>query len=141
MPVQTKPYTITPIPMGKSNAYLVSATGFTFLIDAGCDKNIHKIERTLQRNGLDITDIDLIIVTHTHYDHVGRLAEIREKSGAKVLVHRDEADCLKKGYTPFPKGTMVFSRLISGVGNRFFQAWGSIHLLILMSVLTGNVSF
>jgi glyoxylase-like metal-dependent hydrolase (beta-lactamase superfamily II) len=59
----------------------------------------------------------LIILTHTHYDHTGCLAEIKKRSGAKVLVHASEKECLEKGITPFPRGTMWFSKMISGIGN------------------------
>ncbi len=110
--------------MGQSNAYLVTGTDYTFLVDAGYANKIHVLEEKLKENGLEFADIDLIILTHTHYDHVGCLANIKERSGAKILVHRDEADCLKKGHTPFPEGTMLFSSIISKIGNRFLSNIG-----------------
>ncbi|MDI3485234.1 MBL fold metallo-hydrolase [Methanolobus sp. WCC1] len=117
-------YNITPIPMGKSNAYLVSAPDLVILIDTGCSKNLKPLEQVLRQKELQITDINYIVVTHAHYDHVGHLAEIREKSGAKVLAHRDAVDYLKNGHTPFPKGTMLLFKIISNAGNRFFSVGG-----------------
>lgn len=117
-------YNITPIPMGKSNAYLVSAPDLVILIDTGCSKNLKPLEQVLRQKELQITDIDYIVVTHAHYDHVGHLAEIKEKSGAKVLAHRDTVDFLKKGHTPFPEGTMLLFKIISNAGNRFFSVGG-----------------
>jgi glyoxylase-like metal-dependent hydrolase (beta-lactamase superfamily II) len=117
-------YNITPIPMGKSNAYLVSAPDLVILIDTGCSKNLKPLEQVLRQKELQITDIDYIVVTHAHYDHVGHLAEIKEKSGAKVLAHRDAVDYLKNGHTPFPKGTMLLFKIISNAGNRFFSVGG-----------------
>ncbi|KXS40280.1 MAG: Zn-dependent hydrolase, glyoxylase [Methanolobus sp. T82-4] len=124
MAEQTNTYTITPIPMGKSNAYLVSNPDLVILVDTGSSKNIKNLELALKQNELGISDIDFIIVTHAHSDHVGHLAEIKEKSDAKVLAHRSAVKYLKKGYTPFPEGTMLFSRIISKIGNRFFSSGG-----------------
>ncbi|MCQ1534768.1 MBL fold metallo-hydrolase [Methanosarcina sp. KYL-1] len=106
--------------MGHSNAYLLTAGGSAVLVDTGCPGKINKLESALRENGLDFPDLGLVILTHTHYDHAGCLAEIKERSGAKVLVHEAEAGCLEKGYTPFPKGTMWFSRIISGLANSLF---------------------
>jgi glyoxylase-like metal-dependent hydrolase (beta-lactamase superfamily II) len=120
----SKAYIITPIPMGKSNTYLFSSNDLVILIDTGCSKNLNPLEQALNQNELEITDIDYIIVTHSHYDHVGHLAEIKEKSGATILAHRDAVDYLKKGHTPFPDGTMLPFKVISKAGNRFFSSGG-----------------
>ena len=114
-------YHVIPIPMGTSNAYLVYGSDSTLLIDAGNKGKIRYLEATLKHEGLDISDIDIVILTHTHYDHVGCLAGIKEKSGAKVLVHRDEANFLVDGCTPFPKGIMWFSKIIYQIGHGFFS--------------------
>jgi len=48
--------------------------------------------------GFDPSDIKRIIMTHTHLDHIGCLAEIREAfPGAQLWVHRLEAELLEKG--------------------------------------------
>lgn len=121
MAEKSKGCNVIPVSMGKSNAYLVSYEGSVILIDAGCERKIHNLKLALKQNALGMSDINLIIVTHSHYDHVGCLAEIKEKSGAKVLAHIDEAEYLKKGHTPFPEGTMLPFKLISKTGNRFFS--------------------
>lgn len=141
MPPENKSCKIIPVPMGQSNAYLVSGINYTFLVDAGYANKIHLLEEKLKENGLEFTDIDLIILTHTHYDYVGCLDEIKEKRGAKVLVHKDEAGCLKKGYTLFPKGTMLFSKFVSKIGNRFFAGTGNFFRLNLISASMENMNF
>ncbi|WMW25175.1 MBL fold metallo-hydrolase [Methanolobus sediminis] len=83
MAEQSKTYNITPIHIGKSNAYLVTGSDLVILVDTGCSGNLSLLEQALDQNNLQITDIDYIIVTHSHYDHVGHLAEIKEKSGIK----------------------------------------------------------
>lgn len=38
--------------------------------------------------------IKYIILTHGHFDHIGALAEIKDKTGARVAVHKDDKDML-----------------------------------------------
>ena len=56
-------------------------------------------------------------IHYTKLYDTGCLAEIKKRSGAKVLVHASEKGYLEKGLTPFPEGTMWFSKIISGIGN------------------------
>ncbi|WP_410509399.1 MBL fold metallo-hydrolase [Methanosarcina hadiensis] len=113
----SRPYNIVMIPMGHSNSYLIVSKGQGILVDAGCPGKIKNLEIVLERNNLGFSDIALVVLTHTHYDHVGCLAEIKEKSGAKILAHEKEKEFLEKGMTPFPEGTLWFSKIISRIGN------------------------
>jgi glyoxylase-like metal-dependent hydrolase (beta-lactamase superfamily II) len=103
--------------MGHSNSYLIISGDKVLLVDAGCPGKLQNLQAALEQNNLTFTDIVLVILTHTHYDHTGCLAEIKKRSGAKVLVHASEKRHLEKGSTPFPEGTMWFSKIISGIGN------------------------
>ncbi|MGD2127046.1 MAG: MBL fold metallo-hydrolase, partial [Desulfobacteraceae bacterium] len=48
--------------------------------------------------GIRIEDVKRIIMTHTHLDHIGCLAEIQEQiPHAELWVHMDEAEALEKG--------------------------------------------
>jgi ribonuclease BN (tRNA processing enzyme) len=54
-----------------NNNALVYSEGRTLLIDCG-----HTAPRALHRLGIPLTDIDAILVTHIHADHVGGLEEL-----------------------------------------------------------------
>src|SRR6056297_2877271 len=109
---------------GSSNVYLIKNGNNSILIDAG-NKNKHKkILKTVTNQGLKESDIKLIILTHTHYDHSGSLAELKNETGAKVAVSAKEAEELKNGYTPFPKGTSPFFRFIIKMGQKYFSSMG-----------------
>jgi hydroxyacylglutathione hydrolase len=111
------PCSIITTPMGHSNAYLIVSGGRGILVDAGSKGKMKNLQITLEKNNLAFSDIALVVLTHTHYDHVGCLAEIKDRSGVKVLAHASEKEYLEKGITPFPRGTMFFSKIISGIGN------------------------
>jgi glyoxylase-like metal-dependent hydrolase (beta-lactamase superfamily II) len=72
------------------NVYLVMAET-PVLIDTGMRpeptiKNIQKY--------IDPRDIELIILTHCHHDHSAGAPRIREATGAKVLIHEEDAGLL-----------------------------------------------
>lgn len=39
--------------------------------------------------------VEYIILTHGHFDHIMGVAKAREATGAKILIHKDDAICLK----------------------------------------------
>jgi len=107
---------VIPIPMTASNAYMVVNGKRVVLIDAGMKKKEQKIVAALARMKLSLDDIQLIILTHTHYDHCGSLKALQGMTKAKVLVHKAEAGCLRQGYCEVPKGTMFFPKIMSAIG-------------------------
>jgi len=68
------------------------------LIDAGLvGKGSYKIQ-SIQKAGVDLSAIKRIIMTHTHLDHIGCLAEISKQiPWAELWVHHLEADLLEQG--------------------------------------------
>lgn len=65
----------------ESNAYLIDSRRKT-LVDAGMDG-----QRVLKKlpDGLD-----LIVLTHCHFDHIGAVPEIVKATGAKVAIHEKD---------------------------------------------------
>jgi hydroxyacylglutathione hydrolase len=71
-----------------SNAYLIDARRKT-LVDAGMDS-----VRVLR----EIPDgLDLIILTHCHYDHIGAVPDIVKATGAGVAMHEKDVALLRSG--------------------------------------------
>lgn len=78
----------TPFPVGPVNVFLVKDEA-PLLIDAAC-RMPHAYERLVSRlreNGLRVSDIRRVLLTHGHLDHVGLLSEIVAESGAEVYAH------------------------------------------------------
>ncbi|PRX29332.1 glyoxylase-like metal-dependent hydrolase (beta-lactamase superfamily II) [Orenia metallireducens] len=109
------------VKMGKSNSYLIQGEEGLILVDAGIPNKVTNLVKVLKKINKDILDINLIIATHVHYDHVGSLSKIKDKSGALVLVHSKEKDLLAAGSSGFPKGTIFFSKIISRLANKFLK--------------------
>lgn len=68
------------------------------LIDSGLiGKGKYKIQSILQ-NGIDLAAIKRVIMTHTHFDHIGCLSEIQKQiPWAELWVHDLEAEPLEQG--------------------------------------------
>jgi hydroxyacylglutathione hydrolase len=115
---------IVRIRMGTSNAYLVAHKGHAILIDAGMKKKEKKIIVALQRINISPADVQLIILTHAHYDHCGSLKALKDITKAKIIVHKAEAECLKEGYCDLPKGTMWFSKALAAIGRTLAKKMG-----------------
>jgi glyoxylase-like metal-dependent hydrolase (beta-lactamase superfamily II) len=75
----------TPFAVGRVNCYLIEDERLT-LIDAGprSDQSLAALEELTEETGHRIEDIDLIVATHQHLDHIGLIRTVAERSGAEV---------------------------------------------------------
>jgi hydroxyacylglutathione hydrolase len=82
------------------------------LIDPGLTgKGNYKIE-SIKKMGIELSDIKRVIMTHTHFDHIGCLSEIKKKiPGAELWIHTLEADPLEKGDERTVYGMGMFQKM------------------------------
>jgi glyoxylase-like metal-dependent hydrolase (beta-lactamase superfamily II) len=75
----------TPFQVGRVNAYLIEDSPLT-LVDSGPNsaKALDELEQALGTFGHAIEDIELLIVTHQHIDHIGLASILARRSGAEV---------------------------------------------------------
>jgi glyoxylase-like metal-dependent hydrolase (beta-lactamase superfamily II) len=75
----------TPFQVGRVNTYLLEDQPLT-LVDSGPNsgKALDELERQLEALGHRIEDIELVIVTHQHIDHLGLVDIVAKRSGADV---------------------------------------------------------
>jgi glyoxylase-like metal-dependent hydrolase (beta-lactamase superfamily II) len=75
----------TPFAVGRVNCYLLEDEPLT-LIDTGPNsgKALDELQGKLAERGHSIDDLELVIVTHQHIDHIGLVEIIVEHSGAQV---------------------------------------------------------
>ncbi len=82
------------------------------LIDPGLTgKGTYKIE-SIQKMGIELEDIKRIILTHTHFDHIGCLAEIQKKiPRAELWIHSLEAEPIERGDERTVYGMQMFQSM------------------------------
>ncbi len=75
----------TPFAVGRVNCYLIEDEPLT-LVDTGPNsgKALDELQRGLADRGHSIEDLELVILTHQHIDHLGLVEIIAERSGADV---------------------------------------------------------
>ncbi|HSG80928.1 MAG TPA: MBL fold metallo-hydrolase [Gemmatimonadota bacterium] len=78
------------MPVGpfQANAYLAicEATGKCALVDPGADA-----ERLLQAVANEKAEVEVILLTHAHLDHIGGVADAKRETGAPVYLHPADA--------------------------------------------------
>ena len=75
----------TPFAVGRVNCYLVEDEPLT-LVDTGPNsgKALFELERGLAEHGRRVEDLELIVLTHQHIDHIGLADILARRSGADV---------------------------------------------------------
>jgi len=58
------------------------------LIDTGYISDFDETEKSITKLGVKLSDISLIISTHTHCDHIGGNNIIQQKSGCDIALHK-----------------------------------------------------
>jgi glyoxylase-like metal-dependent hydrolase (beta-lactamase superfamily II) len=141
----------TPFAVGRVNCYLIEDEPLT-LIDTGPNsgKALDELESQLAAHGHSIDELELLIITHQHIDHLGLTEIVVQRSGAKVAalgiaaerLANFEADAeaedrfaielmLRNG---IPEEVTVALRSVS----RSFRGWGS-HVTVTHPLQDGQI--
>lgn len=85
----------TQLPVGTVNAYLLKGDE-NVLVDTGPHHKESRLwlEKGLRKEGLQVKDIDVILVTHGHVDHYGQAGDLSADSGAEVWAPELEKDTI-----------------------------------------------
>lgn len=83
--------TIAVGPLG-ANCFVVidEKTGEAIVIDPGDESN--RIIEIVKANN---SKIKYIVCTHAHFDHIGAVGEIKKRTGAEILIHKNDMELYK----------------------------------------------
>jgi glyoxylase-like metal-dependent hydrolase (beta-lactamase superfamily II) len=82
------------------NFYLVEDAGRVTVVDAGMPGNWGLLVDGLARIGRTLADIEAVVLTHAHSDHVGIAERIRSGAPADALIHAADLEYLLAGKRP-----------------------------------------
>jgi metallo-beta-lactamase class B len=83
-------------PHGLSSVLITSPQGHV-LIDGALPQSAPLIAKHIEQLGFKLTDVKVILNSHTHYDHAGGIAELQKLTGAKVIASDKAAPVLRSG--------------------------------------------
>ena len=78
-------------------SYLITTPAGHILIDGGFVETAPQIEANVATLGFKVTDIEILLNSHAHFDHAGGLALLKVKSGAKLFASAADAVLLESG--------------------------------------------
>ena len=108
---------IKKIVLGFNNSYLLKGEHGYVMIDAGIMNQGRNFLRGLKYHNIDAQQIQLIIITHAHFDHVGSLAVIKDIcSQCPVLIHPYEAPRIARPIVAIPPGINLQGKIVSSLG-------------------------
>jgi len=86
-------YKRLPLGIYQANCYIIwdEESRKAAVIDPGGD--FEELKTFIENNGLNV---EYIILTHGHADHIGAVAEVKEYFNAKIMIHEDDYEMLKK---------------------------------------------
>lgn len=77
--------------------YLITTPVGHILINTGLAASASLIEKNVAALGFKFSEIKILLTTQVHWDHCGALAAIKSKTGAQMMVNREDAKCLEDG--------------------------------------------
>jgi glyoxylase-like metal-dependent hydrolase (beta-lactamase superfamily II) len=88
------------------NWYLVDDGGLT-VVDSGFPRYFEQLRALLASMGRALADVDAVVLTHYHSDHMGSAERIRKEGGATVYAPEGDAAGVRgDAKVPLPKGLM-----------------------------------
>jgi len=79
------------------SSLLIETDNGLILIDGGLPQSAPLIDANIRALGFDTRDVEVILVSHAHYDHVGGVSALQRLSGARVLTSTPGVAPLKRG--------------------------------------------
>ena len=76
--------------------YLINV-GELILIDSGAGWSVEKIIKNIQNVGLNCKNLNKILLTHCHIDHIGGVPKLKRKFEPKIYIHTLDAPPLENG--------------------------------------------
>lgn len=75
-----------------TRVFFVRGANRIALIDSGLFGGLPALEQAFDELGIARADLDLLLLTHEHMDHVGNNGWLKAETGCKILGHENRAD-------------------------------------------------
>ena len=100
--------------VGINRCYIIRQSG-SIMIDGGSPNEIKSIEKSIKSFGLKPDEIKLVVLTHGHFDHAGSAGDIRDLTGASLMIHKEDNDFIEKAEMIWPTGVNRWGKFTSSI--------------------------
>jgi hydroxyacylglutathione hydrolase len=97
--------------MGFDRCYLLQGEG-VIMIDGGAPNRVSQFEEAMARIPVEPEEVQLIVITHGHFDHIGSARDVQKITGARIAMHHSDKDCLEQGIKLVPLGVNTWGRVL-----------------------------
>ena len=77
--------------------YLITTSKGHILINTGLAESVNMIKSNVESLGFKFSDIKILLATHAHFDHVAGMADIKQMTGARMMINERDARALADG--------------------------------------------
>jgi len=100
------------INLSQTNCYLLESDDGYLLIDTGYEKDYNTFLKELKKKNLELSQINHLLLTHHHDDHVGFVNKLLNKTDLKIIAHQQAKELLKKGENDHTRGGGIINRRV-----------------------------
>ena len=79
------------------SAFLITTPQGHILVDTGFPETVALIDSGVRKLGFRMEDISILLASHAHYDHAGKVAEVKSRTKARFLVNPAEVELFSRG--------------------------------------------
>ena len=79
------------------SAILITGDEGHVLIDSGTEAGAEIVARNIQALGFDLDDVEILLMSHEHHDHVGGMARLQQLTGGRLLTSAAAAPVMRSG--------------------------------------------
>ena len=101
---------IIPFQASINTCYILKDKGVV-LIDAGYPGCVKSFSKLLAKHEIEPDEIKLIIPTHGDFDHAGGAKELKELTGAEIVMHEKDKDNLEQSIFHWPEGVTTWGKI------------------------------
>jgi len=85
--------------VGSANgeSYLLTSSQGHILMGAGFEAAVNNTQKNIEALGFKMSDIEVILLNHSHVDQSGAAAELKKRTGARVMAGFAEVPYLERG--------------------------------------------
>lgn len=98
--------------VGINRCYVIKADGY-IMVDTGPPQSGQAIENWLRAICINPQDIQLIVLTHGHADHVGSAPRIKKFTNARIALHKNDKEIFENGQVVWPSAVTTWGHVVS----------------------------